>query len=51
MEKKTYHHGDLRRTLIETGIELISREGEEKLSLEHSGENESQPLEILKKLL
>ena len=33
MEKKAYHHGDLRRSLIETGIELISQEGEEKLSL------------------
>lgn len=33
MEKKGYHHGDLRRSLIETGIELISREGEETLSL------------------
>lgn len=33
MQKKAYHHGDLRRSLIETGIELISQEGEEKLSL------------------
>lgn len=33
MENKSYHHGDLRRSLIETGIELIHQEGEEKLSL------------------
>lgn len=33
MENKPYHHGDLRRLLIETGLEIISREGEEKLSL------------------
>lgn len=33
MENKSYHHGDLRHALIETGIELISQEGEEKLSL------------------
>lgn len=33
METKTYHHGDLRHALIETGIELISQEGEDKLSL------------------
>lgn len=33
MENKSYHHGDLRRALIETGIELIGREGEDKLSL------------------
>ena len=33
MENKSYHHGDLRRALIETGIELIGREGENKLSL------------------
>ena len=33
MEKKAYHHGDLRRSLIETGIELISQEGEENISL------------------
>lgn len=33
MELKTYHHGDLRRSLIETGIELINQNGEENLSL------------------
>ncbi len=30
---KPYHHGDLRKTLIETGIEFINKYGEEKLSL------------------
>lgn len=33
MENKSYHHGNLRCALIETGIEIISQEGEEKLSL------------------
>lgn len=33
MKRDNYHHGDLRRLLIETGIELISQEGEEALSL------------------
>lgn len=33
MENKPYHHGDLRRVLIETGIELIKQDGEEALSL------------------
>lgn len=33
MELKPYHHGDLRRALIEAGIRLIGKEGEEKLSL------------------
>lgn len=33
MEGKSYHHGDLRRSLIETGIEVIKQEGEEALSL------------------
>lgn len=33
MERKSYHHGDLRRVLIETGIEIIGAEGEDKLSL------------------
>ncbi|MDF9843975.1 MULTISPECIES: TetR/AcrR family transcriptional regulator [unclassified Paenibacillus] len=27
MKQKPYHHGDLRNTLIETGIELINEEG------------------------
>lgn len=27
MPKNTYHHGDLRRSLIEAGVELLSREG------------------------
>lgn len=29
----SYHHGDLRNALIETGIELINKEGPEQLSL------------------
>lgn len=33
MELKKYHHGDLRRALIEAGIRLIGQEGEESLSL------------------
>ena len=33
MENKPYHHGELRKTLIETGIEFINQYGEEKLSL------------------
>lgn len=33
MENKPYHHGDLRHSLIETGIELIGEYGEENLSL------------------
>lgn len=33
MENKPYHHGNLRNALIETGLELISKEGEENLSL------------------
>lgn len=33
MKEKSYHHGDLRRALIETGIEFIKQEGEETLSL------------------
>ncbi|MDD3339852.1 MAG: TetR/AcrR family transcriptional regulator [Lachnospiraceae bacterium] len=33
METKPYHHGDLRHSLIETGIELIGEYGEDKLSL------------------
>ena len=33
MKEKSYHHGDLRRTLIETGIEFIKQEEEEALSL------------------
>ena len=28
-----YHHGDLRRSLIEKGLQMINQEGEEKLSL------------------
>lgn len=38
MGNKMYHHGDLRRALIETGIEVISREGEDKLSLRKAAE-------------
>lgn len=33
MKSKSYHHGDLRHVLIETGIKLINQYGEEKLSL------------------
>ena len=33
MEQKSYHHGNLRRNLIDKGIELINREGVQKLSL------------------
>ena len=33
MKEKSYHHGDLRRALIETGIEFIKQKGEETLSL------------------
>ena len=33
MTKEKYHHGDLRRSLIEKGLEMINQEGEEKLSL------------------
>lgn len=33
MKKEQYHHGDLRHSLIEKGIEIISQEGEENLSL------------------
>ena len=33
MEKKPYHHGELKKALIENGIEFINQYGEEKLSL------------------
>lgn len=33
MKEKQYHHGDLRRALIETGIDFIKQEGEDALSL------------------
>ncbi|MEY8390626.1 TetR/AcrR family transcriptional regulator [Lachnospiraceae bacterium] len=33
MKCKSYHHGDLRHSLIEMGIKLIKQEGEEALSL------------------
>ena len=33
MKEKPYHHGDLRRALIETGIDFIKQKGEEALSL------------------
>ena len=33
MDNKPYHHGDLRKALIENGIEFINQYGEEKLSL------------------
>ncbi len=38
MKEKPYHHGDLRRALIETGIEFIKQEGEESLSLRRIAE-------------
>ncbi len=38
MKEKSYHHGDLRRALIETGIEFIKQEGEEALSLRRIAE-------------
>lgn len=33
MGNKPYHHGNLRDALIKAGLELISTEGEENLSL------------------
>lgn len=33
MENKSYHHGNLRGSLIEMGLEIISQEGEGMLSL------------------
>ena len=33
MENRPYHHGNLRNALIKAGLELISTEGEENLSL------------------
>lgn len=33
MEQKPYHHGNLRNTLIETGIALLNEQGEEHFSL------------------
>ena len=33
MENKPYHHGDLKNSLIEAGIELINIEGEKQFSL------------------
>ena len=33
MDNKPYHHGNLRSALVEAGLELISTEGEETLSL------------------
>ena len=33
MKKKEYHHGDLRKELIEKGIELINDKGKEAISL------------------
>lgn len=33
MKERPYHHGDLRRALIQTGIDFIQQEGEEALSL------------------
>ena len=33
MSNKSYHHGDLKKSLIEAGIELINQEGIKQLSL------------------
>lgn len=33
MDSKNYHHGNLRRNLIDKGIELINKDGIQKLSL------------------
>lgn len=33
MEQKSYHHGNLRNTLIETGIALLNEQGQEQFSL------------------
>ena len=33
MDSKPYHHGELKKALIETGIEFVNKYGEEKLSL------------------
>lgn len=33
MDNKPYHHGELRKALMETGIAYIGKHGEEKLSL------------------
>ena len=36
-EKKTYHHGDLRKKLLETALEIISEHGLEKISMRGLG--------------
>ena len=33
MRRKTYHHGDLKNALIKAGVEILSQEGVEGLSL------------------
>ena len=33
MDSKPYHHGELKKALIKTGIEFVNKYGEEKLSL------------------
>lgn len=38
MKVKSYHHGDLQRALIETGIEFMKQEGEDALSLRRIAE-------------
>ncbi len=38
MEKKRYHHGDLRRKLLETTLQIISEEGLEKVSMRRLGQ-------------
>ena len=35
--RKDYHHGNLRKELIEKGIKMINSTGEEKLSLRKLG--------------
>ena len=35
--KKTYHHGDLRKKLLETALEIISEHGLEKISMRALG--------------
>ena len=33
MKEKTYHHENLKKELIEAGIEMMNEEGEDALSL------------------
>lgn len=47
MPRKTYHHGDLKNALIKAGVEILSREGIEGLSLrkvaQHAGVSHNAP--------